>query len=131
MRQLAFDDPGPSRHLEPTAGRLDLGRRSSSWSRSSLAVALWVVSIATGGFGADNRTVPSDLQGATSATAERALSSLDLRWLIHKEASSTVEYGVVIRATPGRRHRADEGRLRQPLGVDGHAAGDPCRPSRA
>ena len=28
-------------------------------------------------------------------------TSLDLRWLIHEEASSTVEKGVVIRATPG------------------------------
>ena len=100
VRQLAFDDPGPS----GTSSRPPV-----AWIWAGvivviaivLAVALWVVSIATGGFGADNRTVPSDLKGATSATAERALSSLDLRWLIHKEASSTVDSGVVIRATPG------------------------------
>ena len=99
VRQLAFDDPGPS----STSSRPPVG-----WIWAGvivviaivLAVALWVVSIATGGFGADNRTVPSDLKGATSATAERALGSLDLRWLIHQEASSTVATGVVIRATP-------------------------------
>ncbi len=100
VRQLAFDDPGPS----STSNRPPV-----AWIWAGIvvvvaiviAVALWVVSIATGGFGAYNRTVPEGLTGATSATAERALSGLELRWLIHKEASSTVENGVVIRATPG------------------------------
>ena len=100
VRQLAFDDPGPS----STSSRPPV-----AWIWAGvivvvaivIAVALWVVSIATGGFGADNRTVPQSLAGATSATAERALTSIDLHWLIHKEASSTVDDGVVIRASPG------------------------------
>ncbi|GAA2750790.1 Stk1 family PASTA domain-containing Ser/Thr kinase [Amnibacterium kyonggiense] len=100
VRRLAFDDPGPSGTTS---------RPPAAWIWAGvvvvaaivLAVALWVVSIATGGFGADNRTVPNGLAGATSATAEKALTSLDLRALIHEQASSTVQKGVVIRATPG------------------------------
>ncbi|MGN6446521.1 Stk1 family PASTA domain-containing Ser/Thr kinase [Amnibacterium sp.] len=99
VRRLAFDDPGP-------AGTSSRPPVAWIWAgilvvvAIVLAVGLWVASIATGGFGADNRTVPDGLQGATSATAERALGGLDLRWLIHKEPSSTVAQGVVIRATP-------------------------------
>lgn len=100
VRQLAFDDPGPATTSNrPPAGWIWAGVLVVV--AVVLAVALWVASLATGGFGADDRAVPDGLQGATSATAERALIGQDLRPLVNPEASSTVAKGVVIRASPG------------------------------
>jgi serine/threonine-protein kinase len=65
-----------------------------------LAVALWVVSLSTGGFGADNRTVPSGLTGSTQSSATAALRQLDLRPLIHRSTDATVPAGEVIRSDP-------------------------------
>jgi serine/threonine protein kinase len=99
VRQLAFDDPGPSStSSRPPAGWIWAGVLTVI--AIVIAVALWVVSLATGGFGADNRTVPPDLAGSTQTSAERTLSGLELHPLLHKQASSTVGSGVVIRATP-------------------------------
>lgn len=99
VRQLAFDDPGPSStSSRPPAGWIWAGLIVVL--AIVLAVALWVVSLATGGFGADNRTVPQNLQGSTQASAERTLHDLDLRALLHQETSASVAKGVVIRATP-------------------------------
>ncbi|WP_375387969.1 Stk1 family PASTA domain-containing Ser/Thr kinase [uncultured Amnibacterium sp.] len=99
VRQLAFDDPGPA----PTASRPPVG-----WIWAGIlvviaiviAVGIWVASLATGGFGADDRTVP-DLRGSTQSSAERTLRGLDLQSLVVREASSTVDSGDVIRAAPG------------------------------
>jgi serine/threonine-protein kinase len=99
VRQLAFDDPGPaSTSSRPPAGWIWAGVLTVV--AIVLAVALWVVSLATGGFGADNRSVPEDLAGSTLTSAERTLRGLDLRPLLHKEESASVDEGVVIRATP-------------------------------
>jgi serine/threonine-protein kinase len=99
VRQLAFDDPGPAgTSSRPPAGWIWAGVLTVV--AIVLAVALWVVSLATGGFGADNRSVPSDLAGSSQTSAEHALRGLDLRPLLHKEASASVGEGVVIRATP-------------------------------
>lgn len=99
VRQLAFDDPGPSStSSRPPAGWIWAG--VIVVVAIVLAVALWVVSLATGGFGADNRTVPENLRGSTLASAERTLHDLDLRALLHQETSGSVAEGVVIRATP-------------------------------
>ena len=99
VRQLAFDDPGPSStSSRPPAGWIWAG--VIVVVAIVLAVALWVVSLATGGFGADNRTVPQNLQGSTLASAERTLHDLDLRPLLHQETSGSVAKGVIIRATP-------------------------------
>jgi beta-lactam-binding protein with PASTA domain len=100
VRQLAFDDPGPATtSSRPPAGWI--------WAGVLLVVAIvvavgiWVASLATGGFGADNRTVPTGLEGATSASAERALRSLDLQPVLHQQTSSTVPEDMVIRVKPG------------------------------
>jgi serine/threonine protein kinase len=99
VRQLAFDDPGPSStSSRPPAGWIWAG--VITVVAIVLAVALWVVSLATGGFGADDRSVPQDLAGSTQTSAERTLRGLDLRPLVHQEPSSAVDEGVVIRATP-------------------------------
>jgi len=98
VRQLAFDDPGPA----PTSSRPPVG-----WIWAGVlvviaivvAVGLWVASLATGGFGADDRTVP-DLQGSTQASAERVVRGLDLQPLVVRETSSDVDTGDVIRAAP-------------------------------
>ena len=100
VRQLAFDDPGPA----PTSSRPPV-----AWIWAGIivviaivvAVGLWVTSLATGGFGADNRTVPSQLAGATSASAERALRAIDLNPVLHQQASATVPKDMVIRVRPG------------------------------
>ena len=98
VRQLAFDDPGPA----PTSSRPPVGWL---WAGILIVVAvvvgvgIWVASLATGGFGADDRTVPN-LQGSTQASAERAIRGLDLQPLVVRETSSTVRSGDVIRADP-------------------------------
>jgi eukaryotic-like serine/threonine-protein kinase len=98
VRQLAFDDPGPA----TTSSRPPVG-----WIWAGIlvvfaivvAVGIWVASLATGGFGADDRTVP-DLTGSTRASAERAIRNLGLQPLVLREASSTVDAGLVIRSNP-------------------------------
>lgn len=100
VRQLAFDDPGPA---------TTSSRPPAAWIWAGvvvvvaivLGVALWVVSLATGGFGADNRTVPNGLEGATSTSAERALRAQDFAPVLHQEASSSVSKDEVIRVRPG------------------------------
>jgi serine/threonine protein kinase len=99
VRQLAFDDY--SRVSTTT-------RPPALWIWAGvlcvvvvvLAVALWVVSLATGGFGADNRTVPPGLAGSTETSATSALRQLDLRPLIHRTTSTTVPNDDVIRSVP-------------------------------
>jgi serine/threonine-protein kinase len=100
VRQLAFDDPGPA----TTSSRPPV-----AWIWAGvlvvaaivLGVALWVVSLATGGFGADNRTVPAGLEGATSTSAERALRALDFNPVLHQQPSAIVGKNMVIRVRPG------------------------------
>ena len=100
VRRLAFDDPGPA---------TTSSRPPAAWIWAGvlvvaaivLGVALWVVSLATGGFGADNRTVPSGLQGATSTSAERALRAQDFNPVLHQQASARVAKDMVIRVSPG------------------------------
>jgi serine/threonine-protein kinase len=100
VRQLAFDDPGPARTTS---------RPPAAWIWAGVitviaivvAVGLWVASLATGGFGADNRTVPSGLAGATSASAERALRAIDLNPVLHQQPSASVPKDMVIRVRPG------------------------------
>ena len=99
VRRLAFDDPGPAgTSSKPPVAWIWAGVLVVA--AIVIAVALWVVSLATGGFGADNRTVPADLAGSTQASAEHTIRGLDLRPLLHQEPSSSVPKGVVIRATP-------------------------------
>ncbi|GAA4747665.1 Stk1 family PASTA domain-containing Ser/Thr kinase [Amnibacterium soli] len=100
VRRLAFDDPGPaSTSSRPPAAWIWAG--VVVVAAIVLGVALWVVSLATGGFGADNRTVPTGLESATSTSAERALRAQDLTPVLHQEASSTVARDEVIRVRPG------------------------------
>lgn len=99
VRRLAFEDGGPA----PTSSR-----PPAAWIWAGvvlvvavvLAVALWVVSLATGGFGADDRTVPN-LKGSTTTSAQAALRRLDLNPLTVPQASTTVPAKTVIRAAPG------------------------------
>ncbi|MDQ1513102.1 MAG: eukaryotic-like serine/threonine-protein kinase [Microbacteriaceae bacterium] len=99
VRQLAFDDYS---HVGTTT------RPPALWIWAGvlcvavvvLAVALWVVSLATGGFGADNRTVPAGLAGSTETSATSALRQLDLRPLIHRTTSTSAPTGEVIRSLP-------------------------------
>ena len=99
QRRLAFDDSSPASTS---------GRPPAAWVWAGVllvvaivvAVALWVASIATGGFGADDRTVPTGLDGSTATTAQQSLRNLDLSPLIVREASTTVSTGNVIRSEP-------------------------------
>jgi serine/threonine-protein kinase len=100
VRQLAFDD----RSRVQTSSR-----PPAAWIWAGvvvvaaivLAVALWVVSLSTGGFGADRRTVPNGLANATQTSAVSTLQGLDLKALIHRQASTEVPAGEVIRSSPG------------------------------
>ncbi len=74
-----------------------------------VAVALWVASIATGGFGANDRVVPPGLTGSTQATAIGALRGQDLRPLIQREASTAAAAGTVIRTSPGEKAAVQAG----------------------
>ncbi len=100
VRQLAFDD---YTHVGTS------NRPPIAWIWAGvlcvavvvIAVALWVVSLTTGGFGADRRTVPDGLAGSTESSAVTALDKLDLHPLIHRMSDSTVPAGEVIRTSPG------------------------------
>ena len=99
VRRLAFDDrASSSTSSRPPAAWIWAG--VITVVAIVLAVALWVVSLATGGFGADNRSVPDGLQGSTVASAEAAIRGKDLQPILHQEPSSTVGKGIVIRASP-------------------------------
>ncbi|MGN6742572.1 MAG: Stk1 family PASTA domain-containing Ser/Thr kinase [Amnibacterium sp.] len=99
VRQLAFDDYS---HV-PTSNRPPI-----AWIWAGvlcvavvvLAVALWVISLTTGGFGADRRTVPAGLSGSTETSAVSALDKLDLHPLVHHVSDETVPSGEVIRTSP-------------------------------
>ncbi len=100
VRRLAFDD-------RSTVGTS--GRPPAAWIWAGvllvavvvLAVGLWVASIATGGFGANQRSVPDGLTGVTLTSAETALKAQELVPVVQREASSTVDSGAVIRSSPG------------------------------
>lgn len=99
VRRLAFNDSGPaSTSSRPPAVWIWAG--VLTLIAVVLAVALWVASLATGGFGADIRTVPSGLGGSTTASAERALRATDLIPVLHQETSTTVDSGLVVRVDP-------------------------------
>lgn len=99
VRQLAFDD---YEHVSTSS------RPPVAWIWAGvltvavvvLAVALWVVSLATGGFGADRRTVPSGLSGATESSAVAALDNLNLHPLVHHTPNTAVPSGEVVRTSP-------------------------------
>ena len=65
-----------------------------------LAVAIWIIGLSTGGFGADSTTVPKGLVGSTQSSAQTALQRLQLTGLIHPQASDTDSAGTVIRTRP-------------------------------
>ena len=100
VRQLAFDD----RNRVQTSSR-----PPAAWIWAGvlvvavivLAVALWVVSLSTGGFGADRRVVPDGLANSTQSSAVSTLKGLDLRALVYRQTSETVPNGDVIRSSPG------------------------------
>jgi serine/threonine-protein kinase len=104
IRQLAFDDDAPAATST---------RPPALWVWGGIlcvavvvaAVALWVAAVATGNFGADLRTVPDDLVGATETSATSAVKHLDLVPVLHRVASDTVSKGDVIRTSPGAGHR--------------------------
>ena len=99
-RRLAFDDPGPaSTSKRPPMGLIWAGVLFVV--AVVVAVALWVASIATGGFGADDRNVPRGLNGATATSAQASLRAQDLVPIVTRQNSATVESGVVIRSSPG------------------------------
>jgi serine/threonine protein kinase len=99
VRQLAFDD---YEHVTTS------NRPPVAWVWAGvlcvavvvLAVALWVISLSTGGFGADRRTVPSGLVGSTETSAVAALGKLDLHPLVHHTANTEVPTGDVVRTSP-------------------------------
>jgi len=99
VRQLAFDD---YTHVGTS------NRPPIAWIWAGvlcvavvvIAVALWVISLTTGGFGADQRTVPDSLAGSTESSAVTALGKLDLHPLIHRTSDTTVAAGDVIRTSP-------------------------------
>ena len=99
VRQLAFDDYSRvSTSTRPPA--LWIWAGVLCVAVVVLAVGLWVLSLATGGFGADSRRVPTGLAGSTETSATSALRQLDLRPLIHRESSTGVPSGDVIRSSP-------------------------------
>ena len=99
VRRLAFDASGPSSTSS---------RPPAAWIWAGvlvvavvvLAVALWVTSIATGGFGANQRTVPDGLRGSTQSSAVGLLRAQDLKPLVHQQSSASIPAGTVIRASP-------------------------------
>ncbi|HEY8317605.1 MAG TPA: Stk1 family PASTA domain-containing Ser/Thr kinase [Amnibacterium sp.] len=99
VRQLAFDD---YEHVTTS------NRPPVAWVWAGvlcvavvvLAVALWVVSLSTGGFGADQRTIPTGLSGSTETSAVGALDKLDLHPLVHHTSDDQVPSGEVIRTSP-------------------------------
>jgi len=99
VRQLAFDDV---EHVTTS------NRPPVAWIWAGvlcvavvvLAVALWVISLSTGGFGADRRTVPTGLDGSTETSAVTALDKLDLHPLVHHTANTDVPTGEVVRTSP-------------------------------
>ena len=119
--QLAFDDSEHVTHLEPSARSPGSGRRALR-RRVVLAVALWVVSAsATGGFGADQRTIPTGLAGSTETSAVSALDKLDLHPLVHHMSDDEVPSGEVIRTSPGAAPRCS----RTPRSRSGSRPGSP------
>jgi serine/threonine-protein kinase len=99
VRQLAFDD---------RSSRGTTTRPPAAWIWAGvlcvvvvvLAVALWVVSLTTGGFGLNNRTIPGNLAYADATSAEQALRDDGLQPLVHRETSATIPKGEVIRTSP-------------------------------
>lgn len=99
VRQLGLDDDTRVR----TSGRPPV---TWIWSGIAvvivvvLAVAIWIVGLSTGGFGADSTTVPRGLVGSTEPTAQTTLQRLQLQWLVHPQASASAPKGTVIRTDP-------------------------------
>ncbi len=99
VRRLAFDDDSRQRTSN---------RPPAAWVWAGIAcvlvvvigVAVWVIGLTTGGFGADSRQVPAGLVNATESSASTALNRLDLVPVIHREASESIANGIVIRVSP-------------------------------
>ncbi|WP_375401585.1 Stk1 family PASTA domain-containing Ser/Thr kinase [uncultured Amnibacterium sp.] len=99
IRQLGLDDDTRVR----TSGRPPV---AWIWSGIAvvivvvLAVAIWIVGLTTGGFGADSVTVPKGLVGSTESSAQTALQRLQLQGLVYQQASDSTPAGTVIRTRP-------------------------------
>jgi serine/threonine-protein kinase len=99
VRQLAFDD---RTHRGTTT------RPPAAWIWAGvlcvvvvvLAVALWVVSLTTGGFGMNNRTIPGNLAYSDASSVVQALRDDGLQPIVHRESSAAVPKGEVIRTSP-------------------------------
>ena len=106
LRRLAFDEQGPAAtSTRPPAPWL--------WTGILFAIVvvaaagIWVAALVTGNFGADYRTVPDPLVGASEAVATSALQRHDLRPEVHRVTSDTVAEGLVIRTDPRAGQRVD------------------------
>ncbi len=109
MRRLAFDDPGPaSTSSRPPAAWIWAG--VIVVAAIVLGVALWVVSLAHGGFGADNRTVPTGLESAHEHERRRALraGAQDSPPCCTRRRAPPSQ-GTRSSASAGRRHRPQKG----------------------
>jgi eukaryotic-like serine/threonine-protein kinase len=106
IRQLAFDeDAPPATSTRPPA--LWVWGGIVCVAVVVIAVALWVAAVATGNFGANLRTVPDGLVGATETSATSAVKHVDLVPVLHRVPSETVGKGDVIRIAPGAGRRVD------------------------
>jgi beta-lactam-binding protein with PASTA domain len=106
LRQLAFDSEGP-----PSTST----RPPAAWVWAGVlcvvvvvgAVAVWVIGVATGNFGADARTVPAQLVGAEESSAVSAVKRLGLVPVLHHVPDDTAKAGTVVRTNPAGGKRVD------------------------